>query len=100
MPHSDKGRTDMRDSNSTPLGRATKPQNTERAIEPKKVTVTFAADTYNSLADIADKWGISMSEALRRAIGLLSFYAEVQQQGNDLLVRDRNTRELDRVKVL
>ena len=65
-----------------------------------KVTVNFAADTYNALAAAADAWKISLAEALRRAVALLAFYQKVQENGDDLLVRNHKTQELDRIKIL
>ena len=46
-----------------------------RKEDDKRVTATLDRDTYDKLAYIADKKGISMSEALREGIDLLIRYA-------------------------
>lgn len=65
-----------------------------------KVTVNFAPDTYNTLSAIAESWQTSMAEVLRRAIALLAFYDSVRVAGDELLVRNHKTQELDRIKLL
>lgn len=45
-----------------------------RREDDKRVTATIDSDTYDKLAYIADKKGISLSEALREGIDLLIRY--------------------------
>jgi hypothetical protein len=65
-----------------------------------KVTVNFAPDTYNVLAEIAEARNTSMAETLRRAIALLAFYEKIRKDGDDLMVRNHATQELDRIQLL
>ena len=62
----------------------------------RKVTVNFAPETYDTLAGLANERKVSMSEALRQAIGLMSFIIKTDKDENAkiLIERDGKTHEL------
>ena len=53
----------------------------------RKATVNFAPETYETLAGIAKYRNVSMSEALRQAIGLMSFFVETMKNDEKILIR-------------
>jgi hypothetical protein len=53
---------------------------------PRKVTVNFAPQTYATLETVAKTRNVSMSEALRQAIGLLAFYVDSAKAGDRILI--------------
>ncbi len=52
----------------------------------RKVTINLSPETYNTLEAIAKDRGVSMSEAIRQAIGILNFFGERQKAGDRILV--------------
>lgn len=66
----------------------------------KKYTVMFARDTYQELAFLADSLKITIAETIRRAIALLIFYYKTVRTGNDLMVRNGKTSELEKITML
>jgi hypothetical protein len=61
----------------TRAGAATTP-----TVTARKVTVNFAPETYETLSGIAKQRNVSMSEALRQAIGLMAFIVEETMGAN------------------
>ncbi|HEY6235821.1 MAG TPA: hypothetical protein VIW69_12030 [Candidatus Elarobacter sp.] len=61
----------------------------------KKVTVNFAIESYRVLADLATKQGVTMSEALRRAIKLHAFLMHKLANGDTIIVRKENGTEVE-----
>jgi len=62
---------------------------TDTSTAVRRVNVNFSPETYDTLASIAQKKGISMSEVLRQSISLTKFAEDVVEKGGRLLV-DRN----------
>ena len=64
------------------------------------MSVQFSDQAYRLVEDIADQSGISMGEAIRRAIALYAWYRENRSQGNRILVERPNgsIRELVRLE--
>lgn len=62
------------------------PEPMETQTSLRRVNVNFSPDTYDTLARIAQRKGISMSEVLRQAISLTNFAEDVTAQGGRLLV--------------
>jgi hypothetical protein len=60
----------------------------------RKVTVNFAPETYETLRSIADTRGITMSEVLRQAIGLMAFYVETTKNAKIIIDRGGQLSEL------
>lgn len=64
----------------------------------RKVTVNFAPETYETLSGIAKQRNVSMSEALRQAIGLMAFFIEETMVSNPkakiMIERGEKTSEL------
>jgi hypothetical protein len=65
--------------------------------ELRKISVNLPSSSLEELQDIARKNGVTVTETLRRAIGMLVFIEGVQQEGKSLLVRDPETKETERV---
>lgn len=55
----------------------------------KRVSVNFSGDAYDDLKKLANSQGLTVSEALRRAIALNKWFIETQKNGN-ILVEERN----------
>ena len=61
----------------------------------RKVTVNFAPETYDTLSEIAKERNVSMSEALRQAIGLMAFILDaIKPPGKIKIERDGETTQL------
>ncbi len=60
----------------------------------RKVTVNFAPETYDTLAGIAKERKVSMSEALRQAIGLMAFMLDSMKDGKIKIERNGESSEL------
>jgi hypothetical protein len=69
---------------------------TKDATTLRKVTVNFAPETYDTLAGIAKARNVTMSEALRQAIGLMSFIIKTHndEQSKILIEREGRSSEL------
>lgn len=55
---------------------------------PKKVTVNLPSDQVEFLQSIAEKDGVSFTDALRRAINSEKFFVEHETSGRKVLVED------------
>jgi predicted transcriptional regulator len=55
----------------------------------KRVSVNFSESAYDDLKKLADSQGLTVSEALRRAIALNKWFIETQKDSS-ILVEDRN----------
>lgn len=63
----------------------------------QKISVNLSNDVLTELRQIADRNSVTLTEALRRAIATLKFVEDVAAEDKDLLVRDRLTKETERV---
>jgi metal-responsive CopG/Arc/MetJ family transcriptional regulator len=52
----------------------------------RRVNVNFSSAVYEALTRLAERKGVSMSEALRRAIALDDYISAEQEQGARLLL--------------
>lgn len=60
-----------------------------------RVNVNFSESAYQTLEELADRKGKSMSDILRDAIALEKWFDETYREGGRLLVeRDGETREI------
>ena len=57
-----------------------------------RLSVNLAPDVAATLKEIAAQNHISVTEAVRRAIGVLKFIQDETAQGNDILVSERDGR--------
>ena len=62
----------------------------------RRVNVNFSDQAYRTLEDVAAMRGLTMSDTLRQAIALFSWYVETKRQGGRVLVErpDGAVREL------
>jgi hypothetical protein len=61
--------------------------------DPRKVvklTVNLSGDVYDTLKDLADQQGTTVTDALRKAIGTESFFRSQKESGSEILLRDKN----------
>jgi hypothetical protein len=66
-----------------------------QAASAKRVHVMFAPSTYDALRRIAERKGVSISEALRQAIQLTDYVTRQLEEGSELaLNRDGETLRL------
>lgn len=61
--------------------------------ELTRLSVNLNRETAEALKDIADREGISLTEAIRRAIALLKFITDEQAQGRKVQTMDANDRD-------
>jgi hypothetical protein len=62
-----------------------------------KVSVNLPSDSVDWLKDLADRDGITMTEALRRSISTQKFVKETTDKGGKLLVEDPDAKALRQV---
>lgn len=54
-----------------------------------KVTVNLPEESVKALRDMAARDGVSLTETLRRSIGLQKFIEDQQTEGSAILVKDK-----------
>lgn len=59
---------------------------TKNKTETKKVTVNLPTETIERIREIADKHGLTMTEAIRRAIITESYLEKQMAEGNKILL--------------
>ena len=59
-------------------------------MEKIKVSVNLTADYVHTLRALAEKRGTTVTETLRRAIGMEKFVEDVTTNGGTLLVEDKD----------
>ena len=57
-----------------------------------KFSANLSVEVVESLKSIAKSQGISMTEALRRAIGLEKFMLDATKEGSKILIEDKDRR--------
>ena len=62
-----------------------------------KISMNLPDEALHSLRELADRHEITMTEAARRAISVLKYLDDERQAGHDLLIRDPQTKETDRL---
>jgi hypothetical protein len=55
---------------------------------PKKLTINLSGEIYNSLQKLAEDQGVTITEALRKAIGTESFLREAKRDGSKILIQE------------
>jgi|HubBroStandDraft_6_1064221.scaffolds.fasta_scaffold465529_2 hypothetical protein len=56
---------------------------------PETFTVRLTENGRNDLALIADKLGVSLGEALSRAVGMEAFLIEEEDAGTEIILKDK-----------
>jgi len=59
-----------------------------KSEEIKRVSVNFSQNAYHVLEDLAKREGVTVSEALRKAIALNKWFVETQDAGGKILVEE------------
>jgi Ribbon-helix-helix protein, copG family len=59
-----------------------------KSEETKRVSVNFSQNAYHVLEDLAKREGVTVSEALRKAIALNKWFVETQDAGGKILVEE------------
>ena len=62
-----------------------------------KISVNLSDEVLAALKELATRNDVTMTEALRRAISILKFLQDAQGEGKDLLLRDPQTKEIERI---
>lgn len=62
-----------------------------------KISMNMSDEALSDLRDLAERYGVTMTEAARRAITIMKLLDDKQRDGHDLLLRDSTTRETDRL---
>jgi hypothetical protein len=57
---------------------------------PETFTVKLTDNGRNDLALIASKLGVSVGEALSRAVGMEAFLIEQEDAGSEIILKDKN----------
>jgi Ribbon-helix-helix domain len=65
-----------------------------------RMSVSLIPRTVEELEQLHEKTGMSKTDIVNRAISLYSFVTEQLDSGQDLLVRDRHTGELQLIQLL
>jgi hypothetical protein len=86
------GKTDKKDgANKTPV--------VDRAAT-ERITVALIPKAGEDLQRLQDRTGLSKTDIVNRAISAYEFFESKMRDGNDLLVRDPETGEIQIVKFL
>jgi len=92
MPFNASGKTDKKDgANKTPVA--------DRAAT-ERITVALIPKAGEDLQRLQDRTGLSKTDIVNRAISAYEFFESKMRDGNDLLVRDSETGEIQIVKFL
>jgi hypothetical protein len=79
-----KGPNGATDIEGTPVQRSR-----DRSVE--RFNFNLNSEAAAIIREYADRKGISLTEAIRRAIGVLQFVDEMHQKGSSVVVNDGNT---------
>jgi predicted transcriptional regulator len=60
----------------------------------KKVLFNLSEDQYQKLEELAERMGVSKSEALRRAVEIYKFIKDAQAEGSEIRKRDKKGGEI------
>jgi metal-responsive CopG/Arc/MetJ family transcriptional regulator len=63
----------------------------------QKISVNLPLEVLASLREVAERDGVTMTEALRRAISIFKLLRDAQDEGKAVLIRDPETKETERV---
>ncbi|MGV9668400.1 hypothetical protein [Nocardia niigatensis] len=63
----------------------------------QKISVNLSDEVLGAARTLAETHGVTLTEVLRRAISTQVFLDEAQRDGKDVLLRDRKTKEIERV---
>lgn len=63
----------------------------------QKISVNLSDEVLAALKEMAARDNVTMTEALRRAISTFKFLSDSQREGKDVLLRDPQTKEIERL---
>ena len=69
------------------------------ARKPARMSFTLGSDAARAIEEIAEKRGISVAEAVRRAITLTRFIESLAED-EELLVRNKRSGDVERIRFL
>lgn len=75
-------------------------QAAEKQVVAERMTVGLIPKAVSDLADLLTLTGLSKTDILNRAVSLYAFISQQLAEGNELLVRDRESGQLERVHLL
>ncbi|GAA4845358.1 hypothetical protein GCM10023201_40700 [Actinomycetospora corticicola] len=81
-------------------GTAKEQQAAEKQVVAERMTVGLIPKVVSDLSELLTLTGFSKAEIINRAITLYAFISQELAQGNELLVRDRETGQLERIHLL
>jgi hypothetical protein len=67
------------------------------AADLQKISLNLSNEMLAALRQIAERDGVSMTEAMRRAISVFKFLDDAQRNGKAVLIRDPATKETERI---
>lgn len=62
-----------------------------------RITANLSQEVVDAIEELAAKSGITKTEVIRRAVAMERFLEEQEEHGADLLIRQRGSREVERV---
>jgi predicted transcriptional regulator len=63
----------------------------------QKISMNLSDEIVDALREVAERDHVSMTEATRRAISTWKFLDDAQRAGRDVLIRDPETKETERL---
>lgn len=79
---------------------ATQGQAAEKQVVAERMTVGLIPRALSDLSELLTLTGFSKADIINRAISLYAFISQELAQGNELLVRNRESGQLERVHLL
>lgn len=71
-----------------------------RPLQPERITVALIPKAGADLQALQERTGLSKTDITNRAISLYEFFEAQIQNGNDVLIQDKHTGEMQRVMLL
>lgn len=72
----------------------------ERQVVAERITIGLIKKVVDELDGLQEKTGMSKSDLVNRAISLSAFINQQIDEGHDLLLRDGETGEIERIRLL
>lgn len=66
-------------------------------IRLTKISLNLPSEVLNYLRSVSQREQVTLTETLRRAISMMKFIEDAQDEGKSILVRDPTTKETERV---
>ena len=72
----------------------------DKQVVTERLTVGMIPKALGDLDELQTLTGLSKTDVINRAVSLYAFVAQQLAEGNELLVRDGDSREVERVHLL